>query len=434
MFNGLEFIEKKRNNGHHSDDEMRALVAAVTSGEMPNYQLSSWLMATYFNGLDDDEIVALTKALGESGSVIKYPPNLHIVDKHSTGGVGDKVTLILVPLVAACGGHISKLSGPGLGFTGGTVDKLEAIPGMNVHLTMEQFYEQIEKIGCAISGHSVQLAPAEGEFYTLRDVTGTVPSLSLITTSILSKKLAGGADGYVFDVKCGNGALMEDLNEAKRLAEKLVGTSKKLGKKSVALITDMEQPLGIWIGNAVEVFEALEVLSGSGPEDTRELCITLGGQMLAMAQVAATPEKGMEMCAEALGNWSALRKFEELVKAQGGSVEIFTAPQKYLLTARHVHDIKCGSDGYVSKLAARQIGEGLRALGGGRLKQDDVIDHAVGVELCAKIGDRIEKGDTVMKIHYNEEKQLSFALGYFERSWEVTPHAEKRNLILAKVE
>lgn len=434
MFNPLEFIERKRDRGRHTEADIKAFVSAVASEDIPGYQLSAWLMAAYLNGLDDGETVALTKALGQSGDVIEYPETMSIVDKHSTGGVGDKTTLILVPLVAACGAKISKLSGPGLGFTGGTVDKLESIPGMRVHLSTKEFHGQIDKIGCAISGHSLQLAPAEGKFYTMRDVTGTVPSLPLITTSILSKKLAGGAKGYIFDVKCGDGALMENLEQAKALAEKLVDVSKRIGREAAAVITDMEQPLGEWVGNAAEVLESVNVLSGKGPDDVRELCAVLGGQMLVMAKVAADGKEGRAMCEKALDDGSALKKFEELIREQGGDARVCYEPEKILAKAGKAYEIKSTASGLLSKLAARQIGEGLRALGGGRIRQGDKIDHAVGVKLCAKVGDAVSSGDVIMRVVYNADSQLEAALPYLSQSWEVSDTAEKRSLLLGYVE
>ena len=299
-FNGIEFIEKKRDGLRHTREELQTFIDTVMRGEMPDYQISAWLMAAFLNGLDDDELMHFTQALAHSGETLSYPQEERIIDKHSTGGVGDKTTLVLIPLVAACGSSISKLSGPGLGYTGGTIDKLESIPGMNMHLSEIEFRDQVKSIGCAISGHSHKLAPAEGKFYKLRDVTGTVPSIPLITASIVSKKLAGGAYGYLFDVKCGSGAFMKDIGEARKLAQKLVDVSKKLGKVCVSVITDMEQPLGEWEGNSAEVCEAIEVLSGRGPSDTRELCLTLAAYMLNMSGRANTYEEGLALSSKAL--------------------------------------------------------------------------------------------------------------------------------------
>lgn len=433
MFNPLDFIERKRDGGRHPDAEIRDFVRAVMSGEIRDYQLSAWLMAVCFRGLDDAEMAALTDALGHSGDVIEYPRGMGIVDKHSTGGVGDKTTLILVPLVASLGAKVSKLSGPGLGFTGGTVDKLESIPGMRMHLSAKEFYDQIGRIGCAISGHSLQLAPAEGKLYAMRDVTGTVPSLSLITTSILSKKLAGGANGYVFDVKCGDGALMKNFDQAKALADKLVEISKKLGKDATAVITDMEQPLGEWVGNAAEVLEAVETLSGRGPADVRELCCVLGGEMLAMAGVAESPEAGRAMGEKALDDGSALRKFGEMVREQGGDANVCGEPLKALELADRTYEIKSDRDGELSRLSARLVGEGLRALGGGRVKQEDKIDRGVAVRICVKIGDKVSKDSVIMRVLYNDDAQLEAALPYLDQSWEVADRAEKRGLILGAV-
>lgn len=433
MFNPLDFIERKRDGGRHTDAEIQAFVRAVMTGDIRDYQLSAWLMAVCFRGLDDEEMAALTDALGHSGDVIEYPDGMGIVDKHSTGGVGDKTTLILVPLVASLGAKVSKLSGPGLGFTGGTVDKLESIPGMRMHLSAKEFYDQIGRIGCAISGHSLQLAPAEGRLYAMRDVTGTVPSLPLITTSILGKKLAGGAGGYVFDVKCGDGALMKNFDQAKALADKLVEISKKLGKEAAAVITDMEQPLGEWVGNAAEVLEAVETLSGHGPQDVRQLCCVLGGEMLAMAGVAASPEAGRAMSQKALEDGSALAKFAELVREQGGDAAVCRDPLKVIRLADKAYEIKSDRAGVLSRLSAMLTGEGLRALGGGRVKQGDVIDSGVAVRICAKIGDKIDQGGVIMRVLYNNEAQLEAALPYLEQSWEVGGGAEKRGLILGLV-
>lgn len=433
MFNPLEFIERKRDGRHHSDADIKAFVKAVMSDEMRGYQLSAWLMAVCFQGLDDSEMAALTEALCRSGDIIEYPRGMNIVDKHSTGGVGDKTTLILVPLVASLGAKISKLSGPGLGFTGGTVDKLESIPGMRVHLSAEEFYSQIGEIGCAISGHSLQLAPAEGKFYAMRDVTGTVPSLPLITTSILSKKMAGGAEGYVFDVKCGGGALMENFTQAKTLAEKLVEISKKLGKKAVSVITDMEQPLGEWVGNAAEVLEAVEILSGGGPEDVRELCCVLGGEILVMAKAAENSESGRAVCEKALNDGTALKKFEELVRTQGGDTSVCYEPLKVLCLAGNIHEVKSDREGKLARFSARPVGEALRALGGGRSRQGDVIDHGAAVQVCAKIGDSVRKGDIIMRVLYSNDVQLEAALPYLDSSWEIAEKAVKRGLILGSV-
>ena len=431
--NGIEFIEKKRDGLRHTREELQTFIDSVMRGEMPDYQISAWLMAAFLNGLDDDELMHFTQALAHSGETLSYPQEERIIDKHSTGGVGDKTTLVLIPLVAACGSRISKLSGPGLGYTGGTIDKLESIPGMNMHLSEIEFRDQVKSIGCAISGHSHKLAPAEGKFYKLRDVTGTVPSIPLITASIVSKKLAGGAYGYLFDVKCGSGAFMKDIKKSRELAQKLVDVSRKLGKVCVSVITDMEQPLGEWVGNSAEVYEAIEVLSGRGPSDTRELCLTLAAYMLNMSGRANTYEEGLALSSKALDDGSALKKFEELIIAQKGDSSVIREPERVLPKASSAHEIRSGRDGYLSKLDALLIGEGLRALGGGRLTLDDTIDPSVAIHLLHKVGDKVSEGDVLLIIYYNREKQLRESLPYIEKSLEVSDRAKKRKLIIDTV-
>ena len=434
MFSMINFIEKKRDGGAHSQEEFHQLIKLLLADKPPIYQLSAWLMAVYFKGLTGDEMMYLTEELAGSGDTYKFPPELKVVDKHSTGGVGDKASMIVLPAAAACGAVISKLSGPGLGITGGTVDKLESIPGMRVHLTREQFLQQLKQVHCAISGHSKELAPAEGIFYRTRDVTGTVPSIPLITTSILSKKLAGGASGFLFDVKCGSGAFEKDLPHARELAECLVNTTERLGKKSVALITDMDQPLGEWVGNSMEVYETIEVLNGRGPADTRALCIALCGEMLRLAGKAADAREGESAAANALDNGSALRKFEEIIQAQGGDVESIRNPLEKLPYASKSRSIKSDNDGYVTRMDASAVGEALRALGGGRLRIDDVIDHSAAVRVRKKVGDAVKTGDTVIELLYNEESKLKPALEYLNGSWSVGEEQKKRKLILDRIQ
>ena len=432
-FNGIAFIEKKRDGQRHTGEELQAFINTVMLGGIPDYQISAWLMAAFLNGLDEDELMHFTQALARSGEILDYPPEDRIIDKHSTGGVGDKTTLVLIPLVAACGSRISKLSGPGLGYTGGTIDKLESIPGMNMHLTEVEFRDQVNKIGCAISGHSLKLAPAEGKFYRLRDVTGTIPSIPLITASIISKKLAGGAYGYLFDVKCGSGAFMSNIERARELAQNLVDISQKLGKMCVSVITDMEQPLGEWVGNSAEVYEAIEVLSGRGPSDTRELCVTLAAYMLNMSGRTKTFEEGLMISAKALDDGSALKKFEELIIAQKGDSAVIREPRRVLPKASSAYEIRSDRDGYLSKLDALFIGEGLRALGGGRLTKEDAIDPSVAIRLLHKVGDKVSEGDVLLRIYYNQDEQLRESLRYVGKCWEVSDSSKKRKLIIDTV-
>ena len=432
-FNMLDLIEKKRTGKPNSKEELQTMVAKTISKELPDYQLAAWLMAVCFNGLNDDELMYFTQALADSGERYTFPADMHIVDKHSTGGVGDKATLILLPLASCCGASVSKLSGPALGYTGGTVDKFESIPGMNMKLDSAEFLSQVRRIGCAVSGHSKELAPAEGIFYKLRDVTGTVPSIPLITSSIVSKKLAGGAASYVFDVKCGSGAFMKDRVSAEALAHSLAGVSKKLGKRAVAVITDMEQPLGEWVGNAAEVYEAIEVLSGRGPDDTRELCVTLCGHMLALAGAAASAEEGRKKAERAMADGSALSKLEEIITSQGGKAEVVRQPLKILPRAAKMYQLKETKGGVISRLDALSVGEALRALGGGRMKLGDKIDYSAAIRLNKKIGCAVKAGESVIDIFYNDDAKLKDALVLLEGCWSTSSEAEKRSLIIETV-
>lgn len=430
MFNPLPFIEAKRDGRAHGEGELIRFVEAYGSGDVSDYQVSAWLMAVYFQGLNPTELKEFTLALAHSGEVVKLPPHIQAVDKHSTGGVGDKTTLVLAPLVASCGVSVAKLSGRGLGFTGGTVDKLEAIPGFAAHLDLSRFVRQVASIGCAISGHSLELAPAEGWFYSLRDVTATVPSLPLIASSIVSKKLAGGAGSYVFDVKCGSGAFMPDRDSARKLAEALVDLSYYLGHESMALVTDMDQPLGTWVGNAAEVNEAFQVLSGQGPEDTTELCRKLGGAMLLLGGAAPTLEEGCSLCARSLESGRALERFRDMVEAQGGDVEVL---ESGLPLASKVHEVCAGESGWLSGLDARLVGDAVKFLGGGRIRKEDRIDPGVAVQILQKKGDKIEKGQSVLRVFYGEEGRKDEAFCLLEKSLTVGDRLEKVPLILETV-
>jgi len=436
VFDMISFIERKRDGGVHSAEDLRLFVQGFASGAIPDYQAGAWLMAVYYSGLNEQELTEFTLALARSGEVLSFG-DLRIVDKHSTGGVGDKVTLLLVPLAASCGAKVAKLSGPGLGFTGGTVDKLEAIPGFRTHLPSNLFADQVRRIGCAISGHSADLAPAEGKFYGLRDVTGTVPSLPLICSSIISKKIAGGADSFVFDVKCGGGAFMPDYPSAERLASSLVSLSKSLGKRSMALVTAMEEPLGEWIGNSVEVLEAVSVLRGEGPGDVREVVVNLAGAMVSIDSDMSF-EEGMELADSRLSDGSALEKFAEMVHEQGGDPAICSTPGDLLPMANGRRTVAASSDGVVSAVDARGIGEGVKRLGGGRMALGDSIDLTVGARLLKKTGSRVSSGDPLIEILYNDEDKLSASLPFFESAFIVSGPASPQaagpgKLILGRV-
>jgi pyrimidine-nucleoside phosphorylase len=439
MLDIIDFIERKRDGFAHSPEELALFVAAVRDGAVPDYQVSAWLMAAFLKDFSKPELVAFTAALAASGEKVIFPKavsqdgkTLITVDKHSTGGVGDKTTLVVAPLAAACGLRVAKLSGRGLGFTGGTVDKLESIPGMNVHLSTDRFLKQASEIGVALSGHSAALAPAEGKFYAMRDVTGTVPSLSLIASSIVSKKIAGGADAFVFDVKCGRGAFMATHGEAAELADALMDLSEALGKKSACLVTDMEQPLGEWVGNSAEVLEAIDVLSGRGPDDTRELCLALTSAMLLIGGAAGDGASARKAVSEALDGGSGLRKFAQMIAAQGGDPSVCDDPA-ILGTAAKKKTIESPCSGTVEKMDARRAGAAIRALGGGRLRKEDAIDPSAALRIMKKIGDRAEKGESLVEIHYNDDSRLELAEAHVRQMFAVSGESSRtarRELIL----
>lgn len=420
-FDVLPFIETKRDGGEHAPGEMKAFVEALQTGKVKDYQVSAWLMAAFLRGLSPEERRCLTECLADSGQRMELPPSMASVDKHSTGGVGDKTTLVLVPLVASCGVPVAKLSGRGLGFTGGTVDKLEAIPGMRTHLEMSVFRSQVERIGCAVSGHSAELAPAEGKLYALRDVTGTVPSKDLITTSIVSKKIAGGARSFVYDVKWGNGALMERFEEAEELARLLVDLSRSLGHPSRALLTSMEQPLGQWVGNAAEVREAVTILQGGGPASTREVCLALGGEMLCLAGAVPTPEEGERVCGASLAKGNALEKFRQLLEAQGGDPRVADTPEALLPLAEDSLSLAAAGEGWLASIPTRRLGEAVRRLGGGRLTQTDTVDPGVALRLHRNIGDPVSPGEPLATLYGRDKARLEETRRDLEGTFEISP-------------
>ena len=412
MFDILSFIDNKRIACDHKSGELKAFVDAYHNQKIADCQVSSWLMAACINGLSDDNLLEFTKALSESGKTVSFP--FDAVDKHSTGGVGDKLTLLVVPIAASRGAKVAKLSGRGLGFTGGTADKLEAIPGFNISLSASSFVSQVERIGCAISGHSSDLAPAEAKFYALRDITSTLSSVPLIASSIVSKKVAGGARGIVYDVKCGDGAFMQTLDEAKILAEKLVSLSKAMGLKSIAVISDMSQPLGVNVGNSLEVIEAVETLSGRGPSDVYELAAYCAGAMIYLSGSAADLNDGVRAARESIDSGAAIEKFQELISEQGGAKDLCASPLKYLRAAPLRHMIKCNEDGYIASINTRAVGECVKRLGGGRIRKGDPIDAEAGVKVLKKRGDKVSKGEPLMEIYANDDVKFAEAEPYFD--------------------
>jgi pyrimidine-nucleoside phosphorylase len=401
-----ELIARKRDGGKLDDDEIRDLIDGFLDGSVADYQMSALAMAVFFQGMDFDETVAMTLAMRDSGKVLSLD---HIdapkVDKHSTGGVGDKVSICLAPIVAACGVTVPMMSGRGLGHTGGTLDKLEAIPGFRVDLSALEFRAQLRKIGCALIGQTADLAPADKRLYALRDVTGTVESIPLITSSILSKKLAEGIDALVLDVKVGRGAFMKTEAEARELARCLVRVGTLAGKRVSALLTDMNAPIGYTIGNALETTEALEVLHDEGPTDLMQLTYELGAEMLRAAGVAKTKAQALRQAERAVTDGSALTKMRQVVEAQGGDPRVVDEPDRLAL-ARSRAVCVSASDGYVTNIDPLELGYASMGLGAGRQRTDDEVDPGAGVRLHVQVGDRVEAGDELATLYTSKRARL----------------------------
>lgn len=400
----VDIIIKKRDRQELSKAEINYLVENFTTGEVPDYQMSAFAMAVLLNGMSHQEITDLTMAMAASGDQLDLSEfGGLVVDKHSTGGVGDKTTLVVAPIVAACGLPVGKMSGRGLGFSGGTIDKLESIPGFKSDLSTEEFIAQLREHGIVLTGQSLDLAPADGKLYALRDVTGTVQSIPLIASSVMSKKIASGADAIALDVKVGRGAFMKNLEEAQELAEVMVAIGKLSGRRVIAVLSQMDQPLGVAVGNALEMKEAIEMLNGSGPEDFHVHCIDLSAYMLILGKKAADLESGRKMAQQALENGSALDKFKELIETQHGDVSVIDHPE-LLASSSLVIPITADAAGWVKVVDAQSVGESSVEIGAGRAKKGDVIDQAVGIMVRVKVGDRIEAGQTLFDVHVNNRK------------------------------
>jgi pyrimidine-nucleoside phosphorylase len=407
--NIVEIIARKRDGHKLSRDEISGFVRAFLEGSVRDYQMSAFLMAIYLNGMDFEETAALTETMLRSGDVVSFDESdMLYVDKHSTGGVGDKVSLILTPLVAACGARVPMLSGRGLGHTGGTLDKLESIPGFRTDLSIDEFVRGVERVGCIISGQTAEMAPADRLMYALRDVTATVESVPLICSSILSKKLAAGPGGLVFDVKCGNGAFMKDLESARLLARNLLAVAKSMGKRARALVTDMNQPLGGSAGNILEVIESIDALRGRWSPDLRDITMELGAEMLLMAGISSDLEKSANLLKYKLDDGSAYRKFEEMVTYQGGDLAVF-AESSDVPRAAYIREYKAPIDGYLWGFKTAEIGRLIAEMGGGRKMVGDRIDHLVGLKFSSKIGDEIARGDIIAEIHAKDKGQATMA-------------------------
>ncbi|HET7009780.1 MAG TPA: thymidine phosphorylase [Anaerolineales bacterium] len=395
----VDIITRKRDGEELSREELDFFVGGFARGEIPDYQAAAWAMAVLFQGMTPRETYDLTVAMVATGQTLdlsRIAPRS--VDKHSTGGVGDKTTLVVEPTVAACGVKVAKMSGRGLGYSGGTLDKLESIPGFRVELTSAEFLAQLERIGLVLCGQTVDLAPGDGKLYALRDVTGTVPSMPLIAASVMSKKIAGGAQGIVLDVKVGTGAFMKNVAEASALARRMVDIGQRAGRKVVALMSDMNQPLGSAVGNALEVAEALETLNGRGPADFREHCLRVAAHLLVLAGSAKDVRRGEKLAAAAIESGRALGKFRALVEAQGGDVSVIDDPAK-LARAPVVLDVTATRNAYLSRVDARVVGEVSVGLGAGRAKKGDPIDHRVGILVHHKVGEAVRRGEAVFTVH-----------------------------------
>lgn len=424
----IDIIEKKRDGKSLTREEIEFFVNAYIRGEVPDYQASSLAMAIFFQDMNDEERAALTMSMVNSGEKIDLSDINGIkVDKHSTGGVGDTTTLVLAPLVAAVGVPVAKMSGRGLGHTGGTIDKLESVKGFNVEISEKDFIKLVNDNQVAVIGQSGNLTPADKKLYALRDVTGTVNSIPLIASSIMSKKIAAGADAIVLDVKTGSGAFMKTLDDAEALAHAMVRIGNNVGRNTMAIISDMSQPLGNAIGNALELKEAIATLKGNGPKDLTELVLTLGSQMVVLAEQAASLDEARQMLIDAIKSGKALNKFKTFLSNQGGDDSIVDSPEK-LPSAKYQVEFKAKKDGYITEIIANEIGVASMMLGAGRQTKEDVIDLGVGIMLNKKVGEHVEKGENILTIHTNT-KEIDDILYKLDNSITIESKGEAPTLI-----
>lgn len=421
MLRPYDIILKKRNGEVLSAEEIEFMVHEYTNGSIPDYQMAAFLMAVYFRGFTEEETVHFTMAMVRTGEILDLSaiPGRK-VDKHSTGGVGDKTTLVLAPMVAAAGVPVAKMSGRGLGHTGGTLDKVECFPGFNVALEPSSLADQVRRIGIAIAGHSSRLVPADAKIYALRDVTATVDSIPLIASSVMSKKIAGGADAIVLDVKVGSGAFMRNFDQALQLAQTMVRIGALAGRPTVALITHMDQPLGRAVGNSLEVKEAISALKGEGPQDLMELCLVLGSHMLLLAGACSSTHEAAQILQQTIDSGSALQKLRDLVKAQGGNAEAVDNPE-LLPQAPLLQPVHATSEGFVHQVDALLVGRAAVALGAGRLTKESPVDPAVGVTLEKKVGDPVARGDVLAWIHARDASTAGYASELVSRAFVISP-------------
>ena len=422
MFNMNDLIQKKRDGNELSEEEIRWIIKSYVAEEIPDYQVSALLMAIFFRGLSREETYILTDAMRYSGDTIDLSSITGVkVDKHSTGGVGDKTTLIVAPLASACGVPIAKMSGRGLGFTGGTVDKMESIPGFKTTLEPNEFLTQVNEIGMAVIGQTAHITPADKKLYALRDVTATVDNFGLIASSIMSKKLAAGSDAIVLDVKCGDGAFMESLDDASTLADLMVDIGNDAGKRTVACITDMSQPLGKAVGNSLEVIEAIETLKGYGPEDITELAVRLAGIMVYLGGKAVSPEVGTDMAKEALKSGAGLTQLKRFIGRQGGNMDVVDNYELFP-QAGVMRELVADKDGYVKEIKARKIGIASQHTGAGRATKEDTIDLSAGIYLNKKVGDKVEKGEVLATFYGNDANKVLAGLQTAREAFEIVDY------------
>ena len=429
----FDIISKKKYGEVLSKEEIDYVIKGYTEGTIPDYQMSALLMAIYFKGMTYEETSLMTLAMADSGDRLDLSGIDGInVDKHSTGGVGDKTTLILAPIVAACGGKVAKMSGRGLGNTGGTIDKLESIPGFRTALTEEEFIKNVNETGLALTGQTGNLAPADKKIYALRDVTASVDSIPLIASSIMSKKIASGADAIVLDVKVGNGAFMKNMQDAEKLAKQMVMIGTNSGRNTIAVISDMNEPLGYAVGNALEVKEAVDTLKGRGPEDVVELCLELGAQMLIASEITDDRQAAVDMLKKSIEDGSAYAKFAEFVKRQGGDVSVLDDCDS-IINASYIVNVVSENSGYVSSIQSELIGETAMILGGGRQNKGDDIDHSVGVVLSKKVGDKVDKGDVIATIYANDKDRSEASNEHIVQSLAIQKESVDTYLLIKRI-
>lgn len=433
--NILDIICKKRDKVELSKEEINFFVEGYTNGEVTDYQAAALIMAIYLNGMTDEEITNLTLAMAYSGEVLDLSKlGENVVDKHSTGGIGDKITLILMPIVAALGVPVAKMSGRGLGFTGGTVDKLESIPGYNTQISVEEFIQNVENIGISLMGQTLNLAPADKKIYALRDSISCVENIPLIASSIMSKKIASGANKIVLEVTVGNGAFMKDIDDAKKLAETMINIGKLAGKEVVCILTNMDEPLGYSIGNTLEVIEATEALQGDMDEDVKQVVLELGSYMIKLAGFGDDIESNKQKMLDCIDSGMAYMKFLELIQNQGGDISYINDVSKFE-NAKYIYTVLSEKDGYIKSIDAQRLGKISCELGAGRVKKEDVIDNQVGLIINKKIGEKIEKDDILGIIHANDELKLKNAIEDFKKSFTICEeYVEKPEVILGIIE